>query len=109
VDNPATHLELTMIHEAMVLDHSGPDLAAITWGASLKLWIFASLLASLAVPVRTGDPWLDGGAHLGGVFGAAALVGVVESVTARLRLTSVPQFLAVGGAFALLSLLLLTR
>jgi formate hydrogenlyase subunit 4 len=109
VDDPNTHLELTMIHEAMVLDHSGPDLAAITWGACLKLWIFSSLVASLAVPVRTGDPWIDGAAHLGGVFAVAALTGAVESVTGRLRLTSVPQFLAVGGALALLSLLLLMR
>jgi len=109
VDDPNTHLELTMIHEAMVLDHSGPDLAAITYGSCLKLWVFASLLSSLAVPIRTGDPWLDGAAHLGGVLATAAFVGAAESVTARLRLTAVPHFIAVGGAFALLSLLLLVR
>jgi formate hydrogenlyase subunit 4 len=47
VDDPNTHLELTMIHEVMVLDHSGPDFAMILYGASLKLWIMSALLAGL--------------------------------------------------------------
>jgi len=53
VDDPNTHLELTMIHEVMVLDHSGPDLAFILYGSALKLWVMSALLAGLLVPVRT--------------------------------------------------------
>ena len=56
VDDPTTHLELTMIHEVMVLDHGGPDLAFILYGAALKLWILGALLVGLAVPVRTRPP-----------------------------------------------------
>ncbi len=109
LDDPNTHLELTMIHEVMVLDHSGPDLAAVTYGSCLKLWLFASLTASLAVPVGAGNPYLGAAVHLLAVLAVAALVGVVESVTARLRLVMVPRFLAAAGALALLSLLLLMR
>src|SRR5207302_4891939 len=58
-DDPNTHLELTMIHEVMVLDHSGPALGMILYGAALKLFIFGALLVRLALPVATGSPWLD--------------------------------------------------
>ena len=64
VDDPTTHLELTMIHEVMVLDHGGPDLAFILYGAALKLWALGALLVGMAVPVRTGNPLLDLGAFL---------------------------------------------
>src|SRR5579862_478444 len=71
VDDPTTHLELTMIHEVMVLDHTGPDLAMIQYGAALKLWLLGALFVGLAVPVRTGNPWLDGAAALAGMAGLA--------------------------------------
>ena len=51
-----------MIHEVMVLDHSGPDFAMILYGASLKMWIIGALLSGLLIPVRTGNPWLDAAA-----------------------------------------------
>ena len=59
VDDPNTHLELTMIHEVMVLDYSGPDLAFILYGAALKLFILSALLVRLVLPLETGSAWLD--------------------------------------------------
>ncbi len=105
VDDPTTHLELTMIHEVMVLDHGGPDLAMILYAPALKLWVFAALLAGVLTPVRTGDPWLDGVAVIGGIFALAVVVGVIESTMARLRL--LPGAPAAGGAGALAVLALL--
>ena len=93
VDDPNTHLELTMIHEVMVLDHGGPDFAFILYGAALKLWVLGSLLAGVAVPVRTGNAALDCAAALGVMLCLAVLVGVVESSMARLRLLRVPRLL----------------
>ncbi len=108
-DDPNTHLELTMIHEVMVLDHSGPDFAFITYGASLKLWVFASLLAGVIVPVREGPVWFVTAAALGGVFLAAVAVGAVESCMARLRLLRVPQILFAALVFSALAVLLQLR
>lgn len=93
VDDPATHLELTMVHEVMVLDHSGPDLAFIQWAAAIKLWLFGALLAVVLVPVHTGAALLDLAIAVGGLFAAAVAVGLVESSMARLRLARVPQLL----------------
>src|SRR6266478_2798441 len=97
VDDPTTHLELTMIHEVMVLDHSGPDFAYIQYAAALKLWILGALFVGLDVPLRSGSLWLDGGAALLGMVGLAVVIGMVESAMARYRLTRVPQFI-VGAA-----------
>jgi formate hydrogenlyase subunit 4 len=107
VDDPNTHLELTMIHEVMVLDHSGPDFAMILYGASLKMWILGSLISSILIPVRTGNPWLDGAAIVGGLFLLALVTGVVESVMARLRLLRVPQLLVGAGFLSTLALVLI--
>lgn len=109
VDDPNTHLELTMIHEVMVLDHCGPDLAFIEYGAALKMWLLGSLFVGLAVPVRTADPWIDVPAALAGMLGLAVLIGVIESTMARLRLPMVPQLLVGAGAFSALALMLLWR
>jgi formate hydrogenlyase subunit 4 len=109
VDDPTTHLELTMIHEVMVLDHGGPDFAFVLYGASLKLWVIAALLTGLVVPVRTGNALVDGAVFLSGMFAVAAAIGVVESTMARLRLTSVPQMLAGAGAVATLAVLMTLR
>jgi formate hydrogenlyase subunit 4 len=97
VDDPTTHLELTMIHEVMVLDHSGPDLAYIQYAAALKLWMLGSLFVGLVVPARSGNLWVDGGAGLLGMAGLAVVIGMVESAMARYRLVHVPQFI-VGAA-----------
>jgi len=109
VDDPNTHLELTMIHEVMVLDHGGPDFAFILYGSSLKLWVLGGLLVNVAVPVRTGNPWLDGLAFLSGMAVLAAAIGVVESTMARQKLLRVPHLLLAAGAMSALALVFLVR
>lgn len=88
-DDPNTHLELTMIHEVMVLDHSGPAFGMILYGAALKLFAFSALIVHLAIPVATGNPWLDWPVFVAGTLLVAIVVGVVESTMARLRMTHV--------------------
>jgi formate hydrogenlyase subunit 4 len=90
-DDPNTHLELTMVHEVMVLDHGGPDFAFVAYGAAVKLFVVGALLVNLALPTGTGA----GGALVlvAGELLVAVLVGVVESVTARIRLIHAPQYL----------------
>jgi len=105
VDDPNTHLELTMVHEVMVLDHSGPDLAFILYSAALKLWLFAALVVGIVLPV-TDSAWLNLLLAVGGMFVIAVIVGVIESVMARLRLPVVPQLLVGAGAFAAVAFLL---
>ncbi len=106
-DDPNTHLELTMIHEVMVLDHGGPDLAFIEYASALKLWIFCSLVSGVMVPDMPLA--VDGLFAFLGIFACAALVGVVESVTARLRMERVPHIPAIAAVMAALALLLLWR
>jgi formate hydrogenlyase subunit 4 len=105
VDDPNTHLELTMIHEVMVLDHGGPDLAFIFYSAALKLWLLSALVVGIVLP-GTGDPRLNLLLAVGAVFGVAVIVGVIESVMARLRLMIVPQLLVGAGALAATAFLL---
>lgn len=109
VDDPLTHLELTMIHEVMVLDHSGPDFAFILYGSALKLFLFSVLLIRLLIPVPVDVPWLALGILLAGLLGLAVLIGVVESSMARLRLIRVPQLLVTSGVLAAVGLLLVWR
>jgi formate hydrogenlyase subunit 4 len=107
VDDPNTHLELTMVHEVMVLDHSGPPLGLVLYGASLKLLVLGALVVNLVLPA-TGRPWLDWLTFLGAIAALCAAVGLVESSMARFRMTRVPQFLVAGilaSAFAFLLLL----
>jgi len=109
VDNPATHLELTMIHEAMVLEYSGPDLALIEWAAAMKLFLFMSLLANLffpwGVPTHASVTTLAVGAIVLAAKLAvlAGLLAVMETGVAKLRLFRVPELLAGSFALALLS------
>jgi len=109
VDDPTTHLELTMIHEVMVLDHGGVDLAFIEYAAALKLWLYAAFLTSLVIPVETGSPLLDLAAAVCGIFLTALCVGVIESTMARLRLRHVPRMLLVAMALSLAALLWVLR
>lgn len=103
VDDPTTHLELTMIHEVMILDHSGPSLSFIEYGAALKLWFFAALPAGILVPDL--PLWQQSLCWLACIFAVAVLVGIVESVMARLRMQKVPVLL--GGAAVLSALALI--
>jgi len=109
VDDPNTHLELTMIHEVMVLDHSGPALAAVEYASSLKMWIGAALISSLLFPFHTGSALLDLLAGLAVVFLVALGVGLVESTSARLSMLRVPQFVGLSSALSLLALFLVIR
>jgi len=104
-DDPNTHLELTMIHEVMVLDHGGVDLAYIQYGAALKLWVLGGLVVTLLVP-QTGSWYADLGLGAAGIALVAVLTGVVESVMARLRLVRVPQLLVAALAMSALGLAL---
>jgi formate hydrogenlyase subunit 4 len=108
-DDPNTHLELTMIHEVMVLDHGGSDLAFVQYAAALKLWLLGALVVGIVVPCRTGVPGLDVAAPLLGMGLLAVLVGCVESAAARLRLLRVPQFLTGAVALSVLALVLTLR
>ncbi len=97
VDDPNTHLELTMVHEVMVLDHSGPDFAFILYAAALKLWLFATLLVGILLPVHTGNAVADGAVYVIGMAIVAVAVGVVESSVARLRMVQAPHLLVGAG------------
>jgi formate hydrogenlyase subunit 4 len=105
IDNPATHLELTMVHEAMVLEYSGRHLAVIEAAAALKLVLYFSLLACLFLPfgMATVDKSFDAQAfgvvtYLGKIFALAVLLPIGETAVAKMRVFRYPIFL--GGAFA---------
>lgn len=108
-DDPNTHLELTMIHEVMVLDHSGPAFGMILYGAALKLFLFGALVVRLAVPLATGSAWLDWSIFVGGLLAVAVAVGVVESTMARLRLTHVPILLVTACLLSAFGVILVVR
>lgn len=108
-DDPNTHLELTMIHEVMVLDHSGPAFGMILYGAAIKLFVFAALLVRLAVPATFGSPAADWAVLVGGVLLVAVLVGVVESTVARLRMTHVPLLIVAACLLSGFGIVLLLR
>jgi formate hydrogenlyase subunit 4 len=106
-DDPKTHLELTMIHEVMVLDHSGPALGAILYGSAVKLFAMGALVVGVLMPYSLG-PWLDWLAFLLAMGILAVLIGAVESTMARLRLLSVPSLLisaSLMAAFAIVFLM----
>jgi formate hydrogenlyase subunit 4 len=108
-DDPNTHLELTMIHEVMVLDHSGPAFGMILYGAALKLFVFVALVVRLAFPLATGSAWLDWPLFVGGMLVVAVVVGVVESSMARLRLTHIPILLVAACLLSAFGVILVVR
>ena len=108
-DDPNTHLELTMVHEVMVLDHSGPPFALVLYGAALKLMVLGAPVVRLLLPVMTGS-WLgDTVVFLAGMLLLAVLIGVVESIVARLRLVRIPQILVGTILLAGFALVLVLR
>jgi formate hydrogenlyase subunit 4 len=109
VDDPTTHLELTMIHEVMVLDHSGPDLGVILYANALKLSVLSALLARIVWPVATFAPEVRLAALAAGLMLVGVLVGVVEASMARLKMAKVPLYIAGGAALSALGLVLLLR
>lgn len=113
VDNPATHLELTMVHEAMVLEYSGRHLAMIELAASLKLLLYISLIACLFVPWKLADlgagplAYLVGlAAYLAKLAAGGALLALFETATAKMRVFRVPDFLGAALMLGLLAALL---
>jgi formate hydrogenlyase subunit 4 len=105
-DDPTTHLELTMIHEAMVLDHSGPPLAVILHGASIKLLLFSLLLTEAVLPIGNMPLPLAAATLVAGVFVVTVGVGLVESFLARLAFRRVPLLLTTAFLMCLFALLM---
>ena len=105
VDDPNTHLELTMIHEVMVLDNSGPDLGLITWASAMKLFLFEALIANLIIPAGLGLV-ATVAFFLSIVTIISIIVGTVESAIARFRMTHIFEFIFIMTIFALLILAL---
>jgi formate hydrogenlyase subunit 4 len=108
-DDPNTHLELTMIHEVMVLDHSGPALGMVLYGAAMKLMVMSALLVRIALPIQTGSLLLDLLVFLAGLLCLAVLIGIVESTMARLQLPRVPQVLVGTMLLSIFALVLVLR
>jgi len=106
VDDPNTHLELTMIHEVMVLDHSGPLFGLVSYAAALKLFLLSALLLHLVLPVTLGSAPLDWLLFVSGVLAVAVAIGVVESVMARLRLRYVPSLLIASAVLCVFGFVL---
>lgn len=114
VDNPATHLELTMVHEAMVLEYSGRHLAMIELAASMKLLLYMSLLACLFVPWGLAAPGtgvaayaIGAASYIGKLAVAGVLLAVFETAIAKMRVFRVPEFLGAALMLGLLATLLL--
>jgi formate hydrogenlyase subunit 4 len=112
VDNPATHLELTMIHEAMVLEYSGRHLAMIEWAASLKLFVYSCIGLALFFPfgiAQAGD-WLGIALALPVLLVKLALGGaalaLIEMISAKMRIFRAPEFLSTAFLLAVLALLI---
>jgi len=108
-DDPNTHLELTMIHEVMVLDHSGPAFGMILYGAAMKLFLLGAVLLRVLVPVSLGNAWFDWAGFLAGMTLLSVFIGVVESTMARLRLVNVPKVLVAACLLAAFGLVLLVK
>jgi formate hydrogenlyase subunit 4 len=112
VDNPATHLELTMIHEAMVLEYSGRHLALIEWAASLKLFVYSCMGIALFFPFGIAE----GGDALGLLLALPTLafklaiggflLAVIETLSAKMRIFRAPEFLGTAFMLAVLALLI---
>lgn len=111
VDNPATHLELTMIHEAMILEYSGPYLGLIEWGASVKQLLLMTLLINAFLPYGLHPQWSWSGALVGlgylllKLLVLACSIVLVETTNAKMRLFRVPEMLAVAFTLAALALI----
>ena len=107
IDDPDTHLELTMIHEVMVLDHSGVDLAYILYGKAVKLFLFGTLLVSIIFTSKTEDLLIDTGFFILEIIGFALLIGIVESTMARLRLNKVSYLLFSAFIFSIIGFIII--
>lgn len=106
VDNPDTHLELTMVHEAMLLEFAGRQVGLLHWAAMVKQVVLLILLVHLFLPQPTGMPLLlSMGLLVGKVIALGLLLAVIESTLAKMRLFKLPELMAGGAAFCLLAVL----
>lgn len=103
VDDPATHLELTMIHEVMILDNSGSDLALFSWANGIKMLLLSSLIAFMIIPAGLNE-WLSIGLYLVTMFVISVLIGTIESAMARFRMSHVFEFVFIMSSFSLVVL-----
>ena len=103
VDDPATHLELTMIHEVMILDNSGSDLALLTWANGIKMLLISSLIAYMIIPSNVSD-FVGVLLYLGVIALLSMIIGTVESSMARIRMSHVFEFVFIMSSLALVVL-----
>ncbi len=103
VDDPATHLELTMIHEVMILDNSGSDLALLTWANGIKMLLISSLIAYMVIPSNVSD-FVGILLYLGVIALLSMIIGTVESSMARIRMSHVFEFVFIMSSLALVVL-----
>jgi len=103
VDDPATHLELTMIHEVMILDNSGSDLALFTWTNGIKMLLISSLIAYMIIPQGTAE-WLSIGLYLLTIFFISIIIGTIESAMARIRMSHIFEFVFIMSSLGLVIL-----
>ena len=109
-DDPNTHLELTMIHEVMVLDHSGPDFAFILYSSALKLWVLGLIIVGLIFPSSASPSWpMAVITAICGLILLSVIVGIIESSMARLRLLRIPQLLVAAGSLSAFAFILILR
>ena len=106
VDDPATHLELTMIHEVMILDNSGSDLALFSWANSIKMLLISSLIANILIPSSFGE-WMSILLYLVIMFAISIIIGTIESGMARIRMSHVFEFIFIMSSLALVVLSLI--
>ena len=109
MDDPNTHLGLTMIHEVMALDHGGVDFAYILYGATVKFWLLGTLLVGMFLGVSSRGWMMDSVVFILQMSVLAVIVGVVESTLARLRLLKVPHFLIIALALSAVAFILTMR
>lgn len=103
VDDPTTHLELTMIHEVMILDNSGSDLAFLVWANGIKMFLISSLIANLIIPNNISG-YLEILIYLLIIFAISIAIGTVESGMARIRMSHVFEFIFIMSSFSLVVL-----
>ena len=109
VDDPTTHLELTMIHEAMVLDHSGPLFSVIHYAAAVKLLVLGTVLLHVIAPFEFVQGWLNWPLYIVKILALSVGIGIVESIMARLQMRHVPYLLVGALLFCAFGFILLIR
>jgi len=109
VDDPNTHLELTMIHEVMVLDHSGPLFGIILYSAAMKMFVLGTVLLHIVLPFQMETVWLNWVLFIVEILALSVVIGIVESIMARLRMCHIPGLLIAALLFCGFGFILLVR